>query len=568
MVTFTVNALPVLTAIPDVTACDTYTLPSLSAGNYFSQSAGTGTAFNAGDIISANQTLYVYAQSGGTPNCVNQDTFAITINTSPIADAPAAVNVCNNYVLPALSSGNTYYTGSAGTGSIVSAGSTITTTQTLYVYAETGTTPNCTDENPFTITIQAGPALNNPGPQTSCDTYTLPAITGSNLTGSESYYSGPNGTGSVIASGTIITADQSVYIYDNNGTCSDNELFTVTINVTPAITNPGAQTACGSYVLPAITGTNLSGSQAYYNDSQTNGGTLISGSVSTSQTIWIYDADGACSDETSFAVTVNPLPTVTSVTGGATYCAGDVVTPINVAVTGTPVWTVSYTLNGIAQTVTGSTSPISLGNTAGVYVVNAIADANCNNSGSFGTQTVTVNPIPGAPLASPDSTYCSSWNLNPLNVTGSGSIFTWYSDATLSTVIGSGSSLQPDFILGSTSYYVTQTILGCEGPADEAIVTINTCDIIVPTAFTPDGDNVNEVWDIVNLDYVYPENQVTVYNRWGGLIYQSEKGKYSSKPWDGTYEGNPLPVASYYFIIDVNNENFQPIKGIVSIVLE
>jgi len=43
---------------------------------------------------------------------------------------------------------------------------------------------------------------------------------------------------------------------------------------------------------------------------------------------------------------------------------------------------------GLPQTATGSTSPISLGNSAGVYVVNAISDANCNNSGSFGTQTI------------------------------------------------------------------------------------------------------------------------------------------------------------------------------------
>jgi gliding motility-associated-like protein len=98
-------------------------------------------------------------------------------------------------------------------------------------------------------------------------------------------------------------------------------------------------------------------------------------------------------------------------------------------------------------------------------------------------------------------------------------------------------------------------------------ITIQDCEIIVPTAFTPDGDNVNDVWEIVDLDAVYPDNVVTVFNRWGNKLYESEKGQYASKPWDGTYNGEALPVASYYFIIDFNNEEFEPQKGIVSIIL-
>jgi gliding motility-associated-like protein len=256
------------------------------------------------------------------------------------------------------------------------------------------------------------------------------------------------------------------------------------------------------------------------------------------------------------------------VDGGANYCVGDVINNVAVSVTGTPSWTVSYTLDGTPQTATGSTSPISLGNSAGVYVVNAISDANCTNSGSFGTQTIVINPFPFAPNAGSDSTYCSTWGLSNMFANGSGGTYTWYSDAALTNTIGTGSNLLPNDQLGTTIYYVTETANGCEGPASIVTITINDCQIIVPTAFTPDGDNANDYWEIVNLDYVYPDNQVTVYNRWGGLIYQSEKGKYSEKPWDGTYNGDALPVASYYFIIDFNIEETQPVKGIVSIVLD
>ena len=50
---------------------------------------------------------------------------------------------------------------------------------------------------------------------TVCDTYTLEAITGSNLSGNEAYYLQSNGVGPALSSGDEITTSQTVYIYDN-----------------------------------------------------------------------------------------------------------------------------------------------------------------------------------------------------------------------------------------------------------------------------------------------------------------------------------------------------------------
>ena len=69
---------------------------------------------------------------------------------------------CDSYVLPVLSAGNNYYTGTGATGVMLNAGDSVTTTQTIYIFAETGTTPNCSDESNFTITIVASPVFPNP----------------------------------------------------------------------------------------------------------------------------------------------------------------------------------------------------------------------------------------------------------------------------------------------------------------------------------------------------------------------------------------------------------------------
>jgi gliding motility-associated-like protein len=98
------------------------------------------------------------------------------------------------------------------------------------------------------------------------------------------------------------------------------------------------------------------------------------------------------------------------------------------------------------------------------------------------------------------------------------------------------------------------------------LVNLIACDIIVPTAFTPNDDDANNYWEIPSIDELYPKNVVYVYNRWGNLLFQSEQGNYASKPWDGKYNGESLSVGSYYFIIELNNKNKEVKKGIISII--
>jgi gliding motility-associated-like protein len=318
--------------------------------------------------------------------------------------------------------------------------------------------------------------------------------------------------------------------------------------------------------LPAITGTNLSGSQAYYNGSQVGGGTMITGDITSTQTVYIFDQTNGCEDEISFNVTINPSPNVTAVTGGADYCVGDAVNDILVTVDGTAGWTVFYTLDGVAQTATGNASPISLGNAAGVYVITAVTDANCSNTAT-GTQTIVLHNYPVAPLAGTDANYCSTADFDPMTASGSGGTLSWYNNPSLTTSIATGGSLVPSNVVGATTYYVTETANNCEGPASSVVITIEDCEVVIPTAFTPDGDTKNDFWEILNLDAAYPNNEVFVYNRWGNLLYTSVKGDYAGTPWDGSYNGQLLPVGSYYFIINFNDAENTVENGTVSIIL-
>src|SRR5690606_26317713 len=131
----------------------------------------------------------IYAETGTTPKCTSETSFIVTINTTPLVDDPIDVTACDSYTLPALTNGA--YFAKTGGQDPIAVGTVISASQTIYVYAETGTVPNCFAESIFVVTINATPIVDAPADVTACDSYTLPALTNGN------YYTGSGGTGTL-----------------------------------------------------------------------------------------------------------------------------------------------------------------------------------------------------------------------------------------------------------------------------------------------------------------------------------------------------------------------------------
>lgn len=94
------------------------------------------------------------------------------------------------------------------------------------------------------------------------------------------------------------------------------------------------------------------------------------------------------------------------------------------------------------------------------------------------------------------------------------------------------------------------------------IHVLSGCEIKIPNAFSPNGDNLNDKW-IINTLSGYPECSVKVYNRYGAIVFQS---KGYTEPWDGTRKGQALPLGTYYYLIDIPGNNRQRFSGSVSIL--
>ncbi|MCZ4409866.1 HYR domain-containing protein [Cryomorphaceae bacterium 1068] len=111
----------------------------------------------------------------------------------------------------------------------------------------------------------------------------------------------------------------------------------------------------------------------------------------------------------------------------------------------------------------------------------------------------------------------------------------------------------------TTVYFLNyETPLGCD-LTDSLTIKVF---IKIPNTITPDGDNVNDVWNIPEI-HKYPDVTVTIFNRWGVEVFSSTG---YNEPWDGTTEGDDLPTGSYYYIIDYNREGKENLNGTVNII--
>ncbi|MGY3213367.1 PKD domain-containing protein [Mucilaginibacter sp. HD30] len=195
---------------------------------------------------------------------------------------------------------------------------------------------------------------------------------------------------------------------------------------------------------------------------------------------------------------------------------------------------------GISQT--GTFDPVVSG--TGTFVINyvfAASGTGCSYAAKF---NIKVNPIP---VIQDDEQYAMLEGqkiiLRPNVSISSGSVrYSWLPAATLDRADVEKPYASP---IENTTYTLTVT-------SDKGCITVKDIFVkvlkapLIPNAFTPNSDGINDVWEIKYLN-LYPNVTVEVFSRTGEKVYFS-KG-YAS-PWDGSLRGSALPVGTYYYIIN------------------
>ncbi|WP_405567899.1 cadherin-like domain-containing protein [Polaribacter sp. Asnod6-C07] len=87
-----------------------------------------------------------------------------------------------------------------------------------------------------------------------------------------------------------------------------------------------------------------------------------------------------------------------------------------------------------------------------------------------------------------------------------------------------------------------------------------------PNLFSPNGDGKSDVFEISGIED-YPNFKLTIYNRQGNKIYNySNNGNVNPLWWDGTYNGNPAPTGVYFYQLDFNDGESEPITKFIQLI--
>jgi gliding motility-associated-like protein len=224
---------------------------------------------------------------------------------------------------------------------------------------------------------------------------------------------------------------------------------------------------------------------------------------------------------------------------------------------------------GSIVTITNGNNEV-VGNTnlpAGMYTITATSSVNNNNQGCSATTTVTITQPPyGVTNATGEACTYDSTPVNLLSLLPENTPATGIWIDTNGTNALQGNILNAlGLALGSYTFEYQITDENCRRSIMLNLTINDDCrvlaceNIIIHNAFSPNGDGINDVFKIDNIDQTicYPENTVEIYNRWGILVFETANYNNTTNAFDGTSRGRTtikqsdgLPTGTYFYIIN------------------
>jgi gliding motility-associated-like protein len=244
--------------------------------------------------------------------------------------------------------------------------------------------------------------------------------------------------------------------------------------------------------------------------------------------------DGSCSKMDTINILVKIPPNITASSSSSIVCSGNLVT--------------LYGSGGIASSYTWTPILVQSQNASVFPTINTtytVYGAGANGCINFATTSVSVTTGGYITVIASPSIVCagqaSTLSLGQANYTN----YQWSTGATTPNII-----VNP--IDSSNKYSVSVQLNSCTYSGMIQIGIDKSCSIETYTGFSPNGDGINDIWFIENIEN-YPNNKVYIYNRWGNKLFETSNYNNYNNAWNGTANGNVLPSGTYFYVIKLDN---------------
>jgi gliding motility-associated-like protein len=524
-VTVTVNSAPTVTAstaTPDICAGANTTLVGGGAVSYLWQ---PGSIPGASPTVNPISTTTYTVTGTDANNCTATATVTITVHNLPAIVAGADQDVCVNdtatlTVSGAGAGGNYTWQPGSLTGSSITVAPPATQTYTV-----TGTDSwGCSNSDQVTVNVHQPPTVNAGPDKQICDggSTTLTA------SGAQTYLWQPGGqtTATITVSALTVGSHSFTVTGTDQWGCSASDQADVTVNPLPVITAGSDVDICfGDNTSLSATG---GVSYLWQPGGSTTNPTVVAPTSTTAYTVTGTDASG-CSSTDTVTVNVLPLPNVDAGVDQA-ICIGE---SAQLNATGAA----SYSWTGGPMSDPNVPDPVVTPTVTTTYQLTGVGANGCTNTASV---EVEVNPLP--PIAANPPFYVYEGECVQLTASG-GVSYQWSPPTWLDDPLSDHPTACPE---DTIMYYLTGTDQnGCSNMDSTIIYVVGVPVAHVPTAFTPNGDGLNdyfriEVYENFNLTIL------SIYSRWGDLIFQTNDITIG---WDGTAFGKEQPIGSYVYMV-------------------
>lgn len=357
--------------------------------------------------------------------------------------------------------------------------------------------------------------------------------------------------------------DQAVYYAGNaSSTCTARTAVTVTILDSP---NAGVDTpvdVCAndaefdlvSMIDPSILG-----------EADTNGtinpplasGTFMFNPAVDAAGDYTYTVPSTttCADASvTITVTINAVPGAPA-TSDVEECASVGLTVADLPVTPDTGNTVQWYTDAALTTPAAATDVLVSGN----YYATQMSPEGCESDAA--TSVVIINDAPTPTMVAGGNIFCMVDQPTIGDIAMNDSNVTWYDAPTGGSVLSTS-----ELLVNGTTYYasLTDTASGCESSQRLAVTAeLEKCPLPIPEAFSPNGDGINDVFEVNFIAEQYPDFSIKIFNRWGQPVF---KGNASNDTWNGVAtEGaigsKEVPVGVYFYVIEYNDGETKPTQG-------
>ncbi len=192
-------------------------------------------------------------------------------------------------------------------------------------------------------------------------------------------------------------------------------------------------------------------------------------------------------------------------------------------------------------------NPIHTYNSPGIYNVTLIVNSSfgCSNTT---VKNVSIKPIPDFYIEFSGDTVFTEGESITVNAIGDFDQAIWSNGVTGNSVV----------LTEGGGYTVEVSKDGCLNSASFSLQVIDK--VGITNLFTPNGDGYNEYWKIFHIENLIPCS-VSIYDRSGAEVYSTTN---YLNDWNGTYNGQPLPEGTYYYILKCNDGIVK--KGAITII--